>query len=166
MPQLDFSNPLTIAQVVWMAIIFGALYHILARYTLPQVAEVVDGRANRIASDLESARAAKAQSDAAIAEVNEAGRRASAEAQAAINNAIAQVKAEAQEQSRAADERLNKQLEEAEKRIGEARRAAMGALREVARDTAGALVTRLTGQAPDSSAVQGAVEGAMAAARS
>jgi F-type H+-transporting ATPase subunit b len=166
MPQLDFSNPLTIAQVVWMAIIFGALYYVLARYTLPQVAEVVDGRANRIAGDLDSARAAKAQSDAAIAEVNEAGRRASAEAQAAINNAIAQVKAEAQEQSRAADERLNQQLEEAEKRIGEARRAAMGALREVARDTAGALVTRLTGQAPDPSAVQGAVEGAMAAARS
>lgn len=166
MPQLDFSNPLTIAQVVWMAIIFGALYYILARYTLPQVAEVVDGRANRIAADLESARAAKAQSDAAIAEVNEAGRRASAEAQAAINNAIAQVKAEAQEQSRAADERLNQQLEDAEKRIGEARRTAMGALREVARDTAGTLVTRLTGQAPDPSAVQGAVEGAMATARS
>lgn len=163
MPQLDFSNPLTIAQVVWMAIIFGALYYILARYALPQVAEVVDGRANRIASDLESARAAKAQSDAAIAEVNEAGRRASAEAQAAISNAIAQVKAEAQEQSRAADERLNQQLEDAEKRIGEARRAAMGALREVARDTAGALVTRLTGHAPDPSAVQRAVEGAMAA---
>ena len=72
MPQLDFSNPLTIAQVVWMAIIFGVLYYVLARYTLPQVAEVVDGRANRIAADLDSARAAKAQSDAAIAEVNEA----------------------------------------------------------------------------------------------
>ena len=69
MPQLDFSNPLTIAQVVWMAIIFGVLYYVLARYTLPQVAEVVDGRANRIAADLDGARAAKTQSDAAIAEV-------------------------------------------------------------------------------------------------
>ena len=81
MPQLDFSNPLTIAQVVWMAIIFGLLYYILARYMLPQVAEVVDGRAHRIAADLDSARAAKAQSDAAIAEITAAGQRANSEAQ-------------------------------------------------------------------------------------
>ena len=163
MPQLDFSNPLTIAQVVWMAIIFGALYYILARYTLPQVAEVVDGRANRIAADLDSARAAKAQSDAAIAEVNSAGQRANAEAQAAIAGAVAQAKAEAAAQSRAADERLSHQLAEAEQRITEARHAAMGALREVARDTAGTLVARLTGHTPDPAAVEGAVGAAMAA---
>ncbi len=163
MPQLDFSNPLTIAQVVWMAIIFGALYYILARYTLPQVADVVEGRASRIAADLDSAHAARAQSNAAIAEVNEASRRANAEAQAAIANAIAQAKAEALEQSRAADERLGQQLAQAEHRIADARRAAMGALREVARDTAGALVTRLTGHTPDPSAIEGAVGAAMAA---
>ena len=71
MPQLDFSNPLTIAQVVWMAIIFGLLYYILARYALPQVAEVLEGRASRIAVDLDSARAAKAQADAAVAEITD-----------------------------------------------------------------------------------------------
>lgn len=163
MPQLDFSNPLTIAQVVWMAIIFGALYYILARYTLPQVAAVVDGRANRIAADLDSARAAKTQSDAAIAEVNAAGQRANTEAQAAIAGAIAQAKAEAAAQSRAADKRLSHQLAEAEQRIAEARRAAMGALREVARDTASSLVARLTGHAPDPAAVESAVGTAMAA---
>jgi len=162
MPQLDFSNPLTIAQVVWMAIIFGLLYYILARYMLPQVAEVVDGRAHRIAADLDSARAAKAQSDAAIAEITAAGQRANTEAQAAIGGAIAKAKAEALEQSRAADERLSGQLVEAERRIAEARRSAMGALREVARDTASAVVTRLTGQAPDAAAVESAVGAAMA----
>ena len=73
MPQLDFSNPLTIAQVVWMAIIFGLLYYLLARYVLPQVGAVIDDRTQRISSDLDSARAAKAQSDAAIAEITEAG---------------------------------------------------------------------------------------------
>ncbi len=162
MPQLDFSNPLTIAQVVWMAIIFGLLYYILARYMLPQVAEVVDGRAHRIAADLDSARAAKAESDAAIAEITAAGQRANAEAQAAISSAIAKAKAEALEQSRAADERLSGQLAEAERRIAEARRSAMGALREVARDTASAVVTRLTGHAPDPAAVENAVGAAMA----
>jgi F-type H+-transporting ATPase subunit b len=162
MPQLDFSNPLTIAQVVWMAIIFGLLYYLLARYFLPQVASVVDARAQRIAADLDSARAAKAQSDAAINEVNEASRRASAEAQAAIASAMAKAKAEALEQSRAADERLNAQLAEAEHRIADARNTAMGALRQVAQDTTTVVVARLTGHTPDPAVVENAVGAAMA----
>ncbi len=163
MPQLDFSNPLTIAQVVWMAIIFGLLYYILARYALPQVAEVLEGRASRIAVDLDSARAAKAQADAAVAEITEAGRRAAAEAQAGISTAVAQAKAEAAEQSRAADERLNAQLAVAERRIGEARKSAMGALREVATETAGLVVSRLTGQPADVTSVDAAVAHVMQA---
>ena len=163
MPQLDFSNPLTIAQVVWMAIIFGLLYYLLARYALPQVAAVVDARAQRISGDLDSARLAKAQSDAAIAEITEAGRRANAEAQAAIASAIAQAKSEGLEQSRTADERLSAQLAEAEHRIADARKAAMGALREVAQSTASAVVTRLTGHAPEAAVIEGAVGAAMAA---
>lgn len=162
MPQLDFSNPLTIAQVVWMAIIFGLLYYLLARYALPQVAAVIDDRTHRISSDLDSARAAKAQSDAAIAEITEAGRRANAEAQSAIASAIAKAKAEAVEQSRAADERLTTQLAEAEHRIADARNTAMGALREVAQSTASAVITRLTGHTPDAAAIEGAVGAVMA----
>lgn len=163
MPQLDFANPMTVAQVVWMLLIFGGLYLLLARWALPQVAEVVDARAARIAADLDSARAAKAQSDAAIAEITEASRRANAEAQAAIGAAIAAAKTEALEQSRAADERLATRLSEAEQRIGAARSAAMGALRQVAHDTATAVVTRLTGKAPDSGTVDTAVGAAMTA---
>jgi len=162
MPQLDFQNPLTIAQVVWMALIFGGLYLLLARWALPQVASVVDARAHRITADLDSARAAKLESDAAIAEITAAGRRANAEAQAAIGSAIAQAKAEALEQSRAADERLAGQLTEAERRIAEARNTAMGALRQVAQDTASAVVTRLTGHAPDPAAIETAVGAVMA----
>ncbi len=162
MPQLDFSNPLTIAQVVWMAIIFGLLYYLLARYALPQVGAVIDDRARRISSDLDSARAAKVQSDAAIAEITEAGRRANAEAQSAIANAIGKAKTEALEQSRIADERLTTQLAEAEHRIAEARNTAMGALREVAQSTASAVVARLTGQPADASAIEGAVGAVMA----
>ena len=163
MPQLDFSNPMTISQVVWMAFIFAGLYFLLARWALPQVAEVVEGRAERIAADLDSARAAKVQSDNAINEITEASRRANAEAQTAISTAIAQAKSEALEQSRAADERLAEQLADAEKRIAEVRVSAMSALRQVAQDTASAVVTRLTGQPADAAAIENAVGAAMAA---
>ena len=163
MPQLDFSNPLTLAQVVWMAIIFGLLYYLLARYALPQVSGVLENRAERIAGDLDSARAAKSQADAAVAEITEAGRRAAAEAQAGISQAVAQAKAEAAEQARVADERLNTQLAEAEGRIRAARTQAMGALRQVATETAAVVVNRLTGQTADAAAIDAAVGSAMQA---
>ncbi|MBY0338892.1 MAG: F0F1 ATP synthase subunit B', partial [Acetobacteraceae bacterium] len=72
MPQLAFGNPLLIAQVVWLLIIFGVLYFILKNYTLPRVAEVIENRAARIAADLDAARDAQAQADAAVAEVRAA----------------------------------------------------------------------------------------------
>ena len=163
MPQLDFNNPLTIAQVVWMALIFGALYLLLSRWALPQVASVIDERTARITADLDTARLAKAEADAAVAEVHAATLRASTESQTAIASAIAQAKSEAAEQARVADARLDEQLAAAEQRIQAARTAAMGALRDVAIDTAGAVVARLTGRPADPASVSAAVGTALAA---
>lgn len=162
MPQLDFSNPLTISQVVWMALIFGALYYILSRYALPQVAGVLDERSARITADLDTARLAKLQADTAVAELQEATRRASTEAQAAIASSMSQAKAEAAEQARVANERLDAQLHEAEQRIAAARQSAMAALRDVATETARTVVSRLTGHEPDPSLLGGAIDTVLA----
>lgn len=163
MPQLDFQNPLTISQVVWMALIFGALYFMLANWALPQVASVLHERSSRIDGDLATAREAKLEADGAVAELQEAMRRASTEAQMAIATSVAQAKAEAAEQARSANEQLDAQLAQAEQRIHAARTAAMGALRDVATETAGAVIARLTGRAADTAAVDGAVGHALAA---
>ena len=163
MPQLDFANVLTISQVVWMALIFGVLYFLVSSWALPQVASVIDARTARIGGDLEAARASKAEADAAVQEVHAATRRASTESQAAIAAAVAQAKAEAAQQARAANEQLDAQLHEAERRIAAARTAAMGALREVAAETASVVVARLTGRPADQQAVAGAVDTALAA---
>ena len=80
MPQLNFSNPLTLSQVGWMAIIFLVLYVVFSRWTLPQVARVVEHRAASIASDLDAARQAKAEADAAMREATQASRKAHADA--------------------------------------------------------------------------------------
>jgi F-type H+-transporting ATPase subunit b len=145
MPQLDFSNPLMLAQVVWLLIIFGIFYYVLSQIALPRVASVLEERRNRIDGDLEAARAAKAEADAAMAAHQEATARARQESHAAITAATQSAQAEAAEQAAALNARLNQQIEAAESRINTARDAAMGALREVATDTANALVTRLTG---------------------
>jgi F-type H+-transporting ATPase subunit b len=136
MPQLNFATPLTISQVVWGAIIFVLLYLLLSRWALPKVAVVVEARHATVAGDLETARA---------------------EAAAAVASATLAAKSEAAEQAARMNASLDAQLTEAEGRIGQARAAAMGALRQVANEAATAVVTRLTGHAPQAGAVDHAV---------
>lgn len=162
MPQLDFANPLMLAQVVWLAVIFLALYLLLSRWALPQVAGVLEARAVAIGNDLEAARRAKGEADAAVAELTAATREAQATAQAEIATAVAQAKEAAARRSAALTEKLDAQLVAAEQRISAARSAALGALRQVAAETTEVLVTRLTGIAPGAGAADQAVAAVMA----
>ncbi|HEX3576735.1 MAG TPA: F0F1 ATP synthase subunit B' [Rhodopila sp.] len=163
MPQLDFSTPLTISQVVWGAIIFIVLYIMLSRTGLPLVASVLEERAGKIAKDLDEARAAKASADAGMTEAEQATAKARAEAQAAINAALDEAKKAAAAQAEMLNARLDKQLQDAEAQIAQARAAAMSALRQVATETAATVVTRLTGTAPDAARLDSAIGSALAA---
>lgn len=163
MPQLDFHNPLTISQVVWMFLIFGTLYLLMARWALPLVTEVVDSRAARIAADLEIARTAKAQADAAVAELTASMHSAHVEAQTAIAAALTQAKEAAAREAHDAHQLLDKRLNEAESRIDQARQAAMGALRQVAAETTHLIIDRVTGQAATATVVDNAVDQALLA---
>jgi len=162
MPQLDFANVLTISQVVWMFIVFAVFYLLLSRWALPQVATVVEHRAASIAADLAAARSAKAESDASMREVAEATRSANAEAQARIATAVGAAKAEAAARAAEANERMDAQLHASEAQIASARKAAMGALRQVASETAGLMVSRLTGRPAEPQLVDTAVGTALA----
>jgi len=163
MPQLDLANPLTTSQVVWLAVIFFALYLLLSRWGLPKVAVVLEARATTIAGDLDAARAAKAKADAALADMTIATRKAQAEAQAQVTGAVEAAKAEAASQATAANAKLEAQLAEAEGRIAAARASAVGALREVSTSTASEVVARLAGFTPDASVIDNAVGRVLAA---
>jgi F-type H+-transporting ATPase subunit b len=163
MPQLDFTTPLTLSQVVWGVIIFVVLYILLSRTGLPMVASVLDERAAKISKDLDEARAAKATADAGLAEADLATAKARAEAQAAINAALDEAKKAAAAQAEVLNARLEKQLQDSEAQIGRARASAMGALRQVATETAATVVTRLTGATPDALRLDGAIGSALAA---
>jgi len=163
MPQLDFTNPLTLRQLIWGAVIFIVFYLLASRSALPGVASVLEQRASHIARDLESAQQAKTRSDAAVAEVTAAIARARAESHAAINAALDEAKAAAAKEAEALNARLEKQLAEAEGQIAAARDQAMRALRQVASDTATTVITRLTGAAPDPAQLDGAIGTALAA---
>jgi F-type H+-transporting ATPase subunit b len=163
MPQLDFRTPLTVSQVVWGAIIFLVLYIMLSRTGLPMVASVLEERATRISRDLDEARTAKGSADAGMAEAGQATAMARAESQAAINAAMDEAKKAAGAQAEALNARLEKQLQDSEAQIGQARAAAMNALRQVATEATATVVTRLTGMAPDPARLDAAVASALAA---
>jgi len=162
MPQLDFSNPLMISQLVWLLIIFGLLYYVMAVYALPRVESVLEDRRRRIEGDLEAAQAMKNGAEAAMAAHHAATMKARAEAQASIASAVASAQADAQARADALAAKLAEQIAAADVRIGASRDAAMGALRQVASETTQALLTRLTGTS-DSAAISGAVDRALAA---
>jgi F-type H+-transporting ATPase subunit b len=163
MPQLDFSTPLTISQVVWGAIIFIVLYVLLAKGGLPKVASVLDERAARISADLDAARVAKAKADADADAARAAHEKARNEALGAINSAVSEAKAAAAAQSEALNARLEKQLKDAEAQIAQARAASLGAVRQVATEAATVVVSRLSGTAVNEAALNQAVSAAMAA---
>ena len=163
MPQLDFSTPLTTSQVYWGAAIFIVLYLLLSRVGLPKVGAVIEQRAVHIAADLDAAKTQKTQADAAVAELTATMQRSRAEAQGEVNRAVDQAKAAAAEQATALNARLEAQLRAAEGQINAARAAALGALHQVATDTANTVIARLTGAAADARRVDAAVAAALAA---
>ena len=158
MPQLDFHNRLLASQIVWGAVIFVAFHLLVSRWGLPKVSSVLEMRASTIAGDLDRARASKAEADVAAAEQAAARKQAYAQSQAAVAEATRTAKEEAAARGAAQDARLDEQLKASEAQIGAARQAAMGAMRQVATETAVAVLARLTdGRVMDDHRVQDAV---------
>ena len=147
-------------QIVWLLLIFGVLYVLMSRVFIPRLRRVRDTRAETIASAVAEARRvqdeADAQAAAARADIDQARARArsvAAEAKAKANAEFAARQAEA-------DARIADQLAEAEIRIRGLRDTAMASVGDIAVETAGAMVQRLTGAAPAAAELRAIAKGA------
>jgi F-type H+-transporting ATPase subunit b len=138
------------------------LFLLLAYVALPRLGAVIDNRRQRIEADLEAARAAMQSADAAISAQREATQAARSEAQAAVNAAMQAAQQEMDAKAEALNAALAKQVADAEARIDQSRKAALGAVQQVASDTVGALLTKL-GASADAGQVQAAVRSQAAA---
>ncbi|EKM98268.1 MULTISPECIES: F0F1 ATP synthase subunit B family protein [Acidocella] len=163
MPQMDFSNPLTLDQVGWMAVILVVLYLLLSRWGLPQMGKVLENRAAIIARDLAAARAAKQDADRAVALLTATLASARANAQAEVAKAVADAKAQAASKAAALNAELEAKLAESEARIEAARASAMAAIKPVAAQAASEILLKLTGAVPEQSELSQRVEDALAA---
>jgi len=163
MPQMDFHNPLTTDQLLWMVVILLVLYGLLSRWALPQIGKVLEHRAATISADLEAARSAKAEADAAVAALNKTMHDARTAAQAEITEAVTAAKETARANAAALQARLDAQLAASEAQIAAAQEAALAAIKPVAADTAVEILGRLTGRMPDKASLSPEIDAAYAA---
>ncbi|MDE2164830.1 MAG: F0F1 ATP synthase subunit B [Alphaproteobacteria bacterium] len=158
MPQMNFANPLTFAQVVWMAAIMIVLYVLMARWALPRIGTVIENRKRRIDDDLDAAMQARTEANRVIAELERAIREAHAEGRAAIAGAMNDAKDKARIEEDALKARLEADLAHAKEEIEQTRRAAVAVIRPVADDVVRTLVERLTGRPAERAAIDRALD--------
>jgi F-type H+-transporting ATPase subunit b len=146
------------SQLFWFVIAFGFLYWYMSTRALPKIGQVIEDRRARIAHDLDDATMMQQKADAAAAAHEKTLADARAKAQAMAQAARDQAAAAAAAKRKALEDQLAARLAEAEKQISATRAQAMTNVSDIARDTAGAIVERLGGRAPDAKTIAAAVD--------
>lgn len=163
LPQMDFSNPLTGTQVIWMVVIIVVLYLVLARWGLPSVGKVLENRATTIAKNLAAARAAKQEADQAVRVLAATLASARANAKAELSKAIETAKAAAAAEASKQNAALEAKIADSEIQVEAARKAAIAAIKPVAIETTSDLLAKLTGITPGQNEIARYVDAAYAA---
>ena len=160
-PFPPFNKETFASQLVWFAVFFIALYVLISRFAIPRLGGIIEARRGRIEGDLAEANRLKEQSDAALMAYEKSLAEARNRAQTLANETRDKLNAEAEEARKKLENELNSKLADAEKTIAATKTAAMANVRGIAVDTASAIVQRLIGTAPSSSAVEAAVADAL-----
>ena len=156
-----FQKETFASQLIWLAIFFIGLYLLMSRIALPRVGGIIAARSSQIEGDLAEANRLKQETEGAIAAYEKTLADARANAQAIGAKTRDQLMADADKRRKILEEQLNRKLEDAEKTIAATKTAAMGNVRGIATEAAGAIVERLIGQKPSDKALSDAVADAL-----
>jgi F-type H+-transporting ATPase subunit b len=155
LPQLDLTRfP---PQLFWLAVTFLLLYLLMSKLALPQVSDILRSREEKIAGDLSQADQLNREADAALKGYEQALAEARAKATEIAAQTRATIQADADARQAEAEARLSAQAAEAEASIRATRDQALSQVREIATDTAVAVVARLLGTQPDGASIDQAV---------
>ncbi len=141
MPQLDFSTFPN--QIFWLVVTLVVIYLVLSRVALPRIASVLAERQGTITNDIAAAEELKQKAADAEAAYEKALADARVEAGRIAAEAKSEFQAEVTVAIQKADAEIGARTAESETRIAEVRDGAAAAVREVARDTAEAVVAAL-----------------------
>ncbi|MBO1904509.1 F0F1 ATP synthase subunit B' [Microvirga sp. 3-52] len=144
-------------QLLWLAITFVVLYTLLSRLVLPRLGGIIENRRAMISNDLDDAAAMKSRAEEAGAAYEKALAEAKGRAQALAQETRAKLSAESDTTRKALEADLNQRLADAEATITSKKAEAMSHVDAIARDTASAIIERLTGKAPAPQKVEAAL---------
>jgi F-type H+-transporting ATPase subunit b len=153
-----FETETFAGQLIWLIVTFALLYTLLSRLVLPRLTGIIEGRRETIARDLDDAAAMKTRAEEAGAAYEKSLTEAKARAQALAQETRAKLTAESEAKRKALEADLSSRLAQAEASIAATKTQAMSNVRGIARDTATAIVERLTGRAPSPQAVDTALD--------
>ena len=145
-------------QLLWLAITFAVLYTLMSRLVLPRLTGIIENRRAMIAKDLDDAAAMKTRAEEAGTAYDKALAEAKGRAQALAQETRAKLSAESDARRKGLEADLNARLAESEATITARKAEAMGHVRGIARDTASAIIERLTGRAPAPQSVEAALD--------
>lgn len=146
MPQFD---PSTFAsQIFWLVVCFVALFILMTKVALPQIASVLEERQFKIDDNLEKAATLKIETEDAIAVYEKALAESKAEAQRVIRETAEAVSRQAEQRQHELAEQLAVQIRKDEERIHAAKRQSLESVREVAVNTTEQIVEKLLGSTP------------------
>lgn len=149
------------SQIVWLVIIFVALYLLMARIALPRIGSIMEARRSHIEGDVAEADRLKGESDAALAAYEQSLAEARVRAQAMANETHQKQAAATEASRKALEATLNAEIEKAERSIAATRTAAMTQVATIAGEAAAAIVERLIGTTPSGAQIADAVAAAI-----
>ncbi len=159
MPQFDPSS--FTPQLFWLAVTFAVLFVAMWRHALPRISGILEARQQRIGSDLERAAALKTEAERVAAEYEKALAEARDRAAEALKQAGGEMAAEAAKRHESFGQELAARTAEAEERIAAARDQALGNIKTVAEEAAGAATAKLIGVELPAEQLRDAVEDAI-----
>jgi F-type H+-transporting ATPase subunit b len=162
MPQISQLAATYASQIFWLLLTFGIVFVVIGLGMVPKIQGTVDQRDAAVTADLAAAERARADADQAEEawRVRENANRA--EAQKVLADAR-QVAAKATEATlNEANARNAAHLAAEEARIGEASKAALAEIEQVAAEAAQSIVTRLSGASVSDADARNAVKAVLA----
>ena len=151
LPQLDLET--YASQIFWLIVTFIVLYFLVAKIAMPRIAEVLEGRQERIEDDLDKAETLKKEAYLVRVEYEKALSSAREEAHEATRRAQEEIAKHGAEVEALANQKVANMLKDAENRIEVARTEASSEKetvtdtveQNVARDIIGDTVKKMVG---------------------
>ena len=158
MPQIAQISEIFAYQLFWLVVTFGLIFVVVGLGMVPKIQGTVDARDARIAADLATAATARETADRLEAEHRAALDRSRAEAAKVAAEAKATAAKATEARVKESDTAAQGRVDEAMRRIAEARSSAEAEIEAVAAEATAAMVERVAGLAIDEDTARAAVK--------